>query len=207
MMVLIALVLAAIGGVWNAMRKTRASRRSRDQGADIRIDQRQRVSVGIEQRAGAGAVDVGRLVPHEVEILLAGLRQIGVIALIVVADVLAPGVDFVEAVLAAGGKVEIAERPRPQIAVFVELRQTALALEDVPAIGWGSLRKPRPPNSMKPCVHQGVSTTAAAGALTGISASAASAPGMTGAMPSKRAPVAHERSTPDRDFILAPQGS
>ena len=33
-----------------------------------------------------------------------------------------------------GGDIEIAERPRPQIAVFVELRQALSALENVSAI-------------------------------------------------------------------------
>ena len=100
--------------------------------ADTGIGQRQRVAVGIKQRAGAGAVDVGRLIPHEVEILLARLRQIGVVTLVPVTDVLAPCVNFVAAVAAAGGDEEVAERPRPQIPVFVELRQAVAALENVP---------------------------------------------------------------------------
>src|SRR6202035_10396 len=40
-------------------RKTERASRIEDLGADIGIDQRQRVAVGIEQGAGAGAVDVG----------------------------------------------------------------------------------------------------------------------------------------------------
>ncbi len=77
----------------------------------------------------AGAVEMGRLVPTEVEVLLAGLGKVEVIILIFIADILAAEIDLVEAIPASGSQREIGERSRPDVAVFVVFGQALLVGE------------------------------------------------------------------------------
>src|SRR6476661_5150262 len=74
-----------------------------------------------------------RLVILEVQILFTGFRPVRVVALIAVTDVGAPGIDFIEAIPAARGDEEVAERTGLYRAVLVVFRETALALPDMPS--------------------------------------------------------------------------
>ena len=73
------------------------------------------------------AVEMRGLIPAKVEVLLARLGKVEVVALIAVANVLAAGVDLVEAVLASGRHHEIGKRTRLDVAVFVVFGQAILA--------------------------------------------------------------------------------
>jgi hypothetical protein len=61
---------------------------------------------------GARAVEMGRLIPLEIEVVLAGFRQLVTIILIAVADVAGPSVDLVQPITAAGRPIAVQERPR-----------------------------------------------------------------------------------------------
>src|SRR6476660_3386192 len=77
-----------------------------------------------------------RLVPDEIEVMLAGFRPFEIITLVVIADVLAAKIDLVEPIPASGGHPDVRERSRAQVAVFIKFRQ-AIALrvveEETPA--------------------------------------------------------------------------
>ena len=78
------------------------------------------------ERLRAGAVDVRGLVPDAVEIPLTGFRDVQIISLVAVADILAAGVNLVEAVARSGRQPEVAERARLDPAVLVVLGQAVL---------------------------------------------------------------------------------
>src|SRR3954468_5017609 len=126
-------VLLHLGGVGGRDKKAAAARPRRAAGI---VEHLVRQSAGqgqvggaapVVERLRAGAVDVGRLVPADPEVVLTGLRGVELILLIAVADVFRPRIELVDAVPAAGRCPASKKRSGRDRAVLVVFGKTLAA--------------------------------------------------------------------------------